>query len=68
MDETVELSLTAQLLALQARHRELDAEIERLQSFPYQDQLLLQRYKKQKLRIKDSIERIRTKLIPDLDA
>ncbi len=60
--------LHLQLAALQERHRTLDDEITRLQDFPYQDQLLLCRLKKEKLRLKDSIERVRTLLIPDLDA
>lgn len=50
------------------RHRELDGEIERLQGFPYQDQLRMQRLKKQRLQLKESIVRLRSKLIPDLDA
>jgi hypothetical protein len=60
--------LATQLLQLQERHRELDAEISRLELFPYQDQLHLRRLKKEKLRLKDVIERVRTMLIPDLDA
>ena len=60
--------LQAQLAALQEKHRALDAEIASLESFPYQDQLLLRRLKKEKLRLKDSIQRVRTMLIPDLDA
>lgn len=40
----------------------------RLQEFPYLDQLQMQRLKKQKLRIKQNIERIKALLIPDLDA
>lgn len=60
--------LATQLLQLQERHRELDAEIAQLEMFPYQDQLHLRRLKKEKLRIKDLIERVRTMLIPDLDA
>jgi hypothetical protein len=63
-----ESDLAARLLQLQERHRELDAEIEQLEAFPYQDQLHLRRLKKEKLRTKDIIERIRTMLIPDLDA
>ena len=63
-----ESDLSAQLLQLQERHRQLDDEIQRLELFPYQDQLQLRRLKKEKLRIKDVIERIRTMLIPDLDA
>ena len=53
---------------LQSRHRALDTEIAELELFPYQDQLLLRRLKKEKLRLKDSIQRLRTMLIPDLDA
>lgn len=60
--------LHTQLTALLERHRALDAEIARLEEFPYQDQLLLRRLKKDKLRLKDSIQRVRTMLIPDLDA
>jgi hypothetical protein len=60
--------LHTQLAALQERHRALDTEIARLEEFPYQDQLLLRRLKKDKLRLKDSIQRVRTMLIPDLDA
>ncbi len=60
--------LATQLLLLQERHRELDIEIANLELFPYQDQLQLRRLKKEKLRVKDIIERVRTMLIPDLDA
>ncbi len=60
--------LAAQLLQLQDRHRELDLKIAQLELFPYQDQLQLRRLKKEKLRIKDTIARVRTMLIPDLDA
>lgn len=68
MTESADPDLAAQLVQLQERHRELDAEIERLEVFPYQDQLHLRRLKKEKLRIKDTLERVRTMLIPDLDA
>lgn len=61
-------SLSSQLLALQTQHRALDVEITRLQEFPYNDQLELQRLKRQKLRLKQNIEHIRALLIPDLDA
>lgn len=68
MTESPDPDLAAQLQQLQERHRELDAEIARLEAFPYQDQLHLRRLKKDKLRTKDTLERIRTMLIPDLDA
>ena len=40
----------------------------RMPTVPYRDQLLLQRLKKKKLRIKDTIERLKDDLIPDLNA
>ncbi len=61
-------SLSSQLMALEAQHRSLDEEIGRLQEFPYNDQLRLQRLKRQKLLLKQNIQRIRALLIPDLDA
>lgn len=60
--------LQVQLRELQQKHRVLDEEIAALEAFPYQDQLQLRRLKKEKLRLKDSIQRVRTMLIPDLDA
>ncbi|WP_101758365.1 DUF465 domain-containing protein [Oceanicoccus sp. KOV_DT_Chl] len=68
MESTQPPSLSSQLLILQAEHRLLDIEIDRLQDFPYLDQLQLQRLKKQKLLLKQNIIRIKSALIPDLDA
>jgi hypothetical protein len=65
---TEENPLREQLLGLEKRHRELDAEILQLEAFPYQDQLQLRRLKKEKLRLKETVQRLRTLLIPDLDA
>lgn len=56
------------LLELQARHRALDSKIRELYDYPYQNQILLQRLKKEKLRLKDAIERLKDELIPDLNA
>lgn len=56
------------LLELQTKHRTLDNKIEELHSFPYQNQILLQRLKKEKLRLRDAIERIKDEMIPDLNA
>ena len=56
------------LLGLQARHRVLDNKITELHGYPYQNQILLQRLKKEKLRLKDMIERLKNDMIPDLDA
>ena len=56
------------LMQLQGRHRALDSRISEMQSYPYQNQILLQRLKKEKLRLKDMIERLKNDMIPDLDA
>ena len=56
------------LLNLQTKHRALDVQIEELQGFPYQNQILLQRLKKEKLRLKDAITRLKDDMIPDLNA
>lgn len=61
-------SLADRLVLLEQAHRALDARIAELQSYPYQNQMELQRLKKQKLRMKDDIVRLRSRLIPDLDA
>lgn len=63
-----ELSLAARILLLQEEHRNLDGQIAEMYAYPYRDQLLLQRLKKKKLSIKDTIERLKDDLIPDLNA
>ena len=50
------------------RHRAIDEELIDLLEHPWGDRLLIQRMKKEKLRLRDGIERLRDELIPDLDA
>ena len=58
-----------QLLSeLRVEHRDLDLAIDRMVLDPWQDQLRLRRMKKRKLKLKDWIARLESKLIPDLDA
>ena len=65
-DDTSEIT---QLLAeLREEHRDLDLAINRKAMDPWQDQLRLRRFKKRKLKHKDWIARLESKLIPDLDA
>lgn len=65
-DDTAEVK---QLLSeLVEEHRDLDLAIERMALDPWQDQLRMRRMKKRKLKIKDWISRLESKLIPDLDA
>ncbi|MFT5577255.1 MAG: hypothetical protein ACI9WS_000004 [Paraglaciecola psychrophila] len=69
MDYQQPPSLSAQLLVLKTQHRALDQEIDHLQcEYPHNDQLYLQRLKRQKLRIKENILVLQSMLIPDLDA
>ena len=56
------------LKQLRIEHRDLDEVIIRLSQDPFVDQLMLKRLKKRKLQIKDSIERLQSEMIPDLNA
>lgn len=60
--------LLRQLQRLRREHRELDGLIASLGETPTADQLQLRRMKKRKLLLKDSIARLESRLIPDLDA
>ena len=53
---------------MQMQHRTLDDKIIDLQSRSWQNQLLVQRLKKEKLRLKEAIERLKDEMIPDLNA
>ncbi len=53
---------------LREEHRDLDQAIALLAKDPSLDQLRLTRMKKRKLKLKDWIAYLESKLIPDLDA
>ena len=57
-----------QLAALQAEHRRLDGEIAALIADGATDQLEIARLKRRKLRLKDEIERLRDRSVPDIIA
>jgi len=57
-----------QLVALKAEHRALDEQIAALIAGGATDQLELARLKKRKLRLKDEIERLRDRSVPDIIA
>lgn len=61
-------SLELQLLELRSEHRDLDEIIHEMIDSNHPDQLKIQRLKKRKLRLKDSISRVESMLIPDIDA
>ena len=65
-EDTAEI--TRLLGELREEHRDLDLAIGRIIQDPWQDQLQMRRMKKRKLKLKDWIARLESKLIPDLDA
>ena len=60
--------LKARLYVLEGEHRDLDDVIERLSDDKPFDQLQLQRLKKRKLVLKDEIELVRSRVLPDIIA
>ena len=60
--------IAAQLVELRLEHRDLDDAISRLAATIESDELAIKRLKKRKLRIKDMIASLESRLIPDLDA
>jgi hypothetical protein len=61
-------SLKRRLAELETEHRDLDDVIARISEARPFDQLQMQRLKKRKLLLKDQIEWIRSRLIPDVIA
>jgi hypothetical protein len=69
MDDSFTNELSVRLKELRVEHRTLDIEIKHLlEEANYVDQLLVQRLKKRKLWLKDTIVKLESKKIPDLDA
>ena len=67
LDEEVE-AMRLRLAELRLEHRDLDEIIARLVRSRDVDQLQLVRLKKRKLLVKDTIARMESRLIPDLNA
>ncbi len=61
-------AIRLRLIDLRTEHRDLDAAITAMGKQTYVDQLQLRRLKKRKLQLKDTIVRLESLLIPDLDA
>ena len=68
LTEEEKAQIRQRLHALEIEHHDLDDVIIRLAGDPTQDQLQLQRLKKRKLILKDQIQRLRARLIPDIVA
>ncbi len=68
MEVEAEDEIRAKLADLKQQHRDLDAAISSLQASGSGDQLQLRRLKKQKLQLKDQIQKLIDKLIPPIIA
>ncbi|HYR33874.1 MAG TPA: DUF465 domain-containing protein [Burkholderiales bacterium] len=68
LTEEEKAQIRSRLHALEIEHHDLDDVINRLAADPTQDRLQLQRLKKRKLLLKDQIQRLRARLIPDIVA
>lgn len=68
LTEEERVQIEARVLELEIEHSDLDDVTARLSGDPTQDQLQLRRIKKRKLYLKDQIERLRNRLIPDIIA
>ncbi len=63
-----EETLEEWLHELRVEHRDLDDMIQMLETQRAADRMQIQRLKKRKLKLKDTISRVESKLIPDLGA
>jgi hypothetical protein len=63
-----ESEMRARIAEMQAEHHALETAIHALQEAAAPDMFALRRLKKRKLLLKDSIARLRSRLIPDLNA
>ena len=68
MSEEGREALRRRLEALRREHRDLDRKIARIVSSGPYDQIQIQRLKKRKLRLKDEIARLESRLLPDIIA
>ncbi|MCP1728591.1 hypothetical protein J2T60_002605 [Natronospira proteinivora] len=68
LDDAQIEEIKSQVETLAMEHRDLDDAIQALQESASVDHLKLRRLKKRKLQLKDTIQRLRSQLIPDLDA
>ena len=68
MTEVQHSPLNGRLEDLRSEHRALDHELKNIADDPLIDDLQVQRLKKRKLFLKDSINHLEDKLVPDIKA
>ncbi len=60
--------IVLRIMELRVDHKDLDDSIHALAQSNYVDQVQLKRLKKKKLLIKDALQKLESRLIPDVDA
>lgn len=60
--------IVRRLAELRIEHRDLDQMVGRLHDLASLDELAIKRMKKRKLKLKDMIAQLESRLIPDMDA
>ena len=68
MDYSDPSDIAQKLVELREEHRDLDRAIAQMGEASYVDQLGLRRMKKRKLKLRDWISYLESRLIPDIDA
>jgi hypothetical protein len=68
MDNIDPEEIKIKLEDLRIEHKDLDLIIDNILNDTYVDQLLIKRLKKRKLQLKDTIAKLESLLIPDLNA
>lgn len=68
MESLAQSKIEQRLKSLKSEHQKLDMLIEQEISAPRENQIRVQRLKKQKLAIKDEIARLESMLLPDIIA
>jgi len=63
-----EAALRAELAELRQEHQDLDDAIEALAARPLADQLQIARLKRKKLALRDAIQKVEDRLMPDIIA
>ena len=67
-DKKIQEEIVRRIMELRVEHRDLDDAINALSQADYVDQLQIKRLKKRKLHIKDTLQKLESQLIPDVDA
>ena len=67
-DKKIQEQIVRRIMELRIEHRDLDDAISALLQADYIDQLQIKRLKKRKLNIKDTLQKLESNLIPDVDA